>query len=503
MQNELQNESETSVTNSSILNSTIFPVISNPDMVPVLSAGQSAMPPLMPVEPHINPHVNTIQRTLSAHIPLNYDSEVKRRNETASNMNQNAPVSPLLSPNSLSPNNLEQLRYFEQDGKNPQEELGYKTFWHRIRSSKSVTELQKDKKPDSFFKLGGPISIKRSSSRTKSFYGNNPNPKSLNTGETIIRRFNSETFHVKSSQTTTARSASFEPPPAITEQNISRIYQNYSDTAIDSIQNSPNTSPVIPYLGYEHFNDTKSSSNDQRRQTPEPTTQFISDTRRMRSQSVVSDTRYSIQRNNLGGDKHLMNVGLIAESVMINIPTAEFLPPEVMKDKIDYTKMDPLDIALLLHRNDMPGVKKSEISLIIGKGDDFHTRVLAHYLDCFNFSGQSLDDAFRRFCNHLYLTGETHQIDRILFQFSRRYWECNLHSRNMFLSIDIVYVILFSLVLLNTDLHAVNPSANRRMSKKVFVQNTLDSVENIISNDSVKYPPMSQIWKRDMKSLLK
>jgi Sec7-like guanine-nucleotide exchange factor len=50
---------------------------------------------------------------------------------------------------------------------------------------------------------------------------------------------------------------------------------------------------------------------------------------------------------------------------------------------------------------------------------------LRHYMDFFDFSGLRLDNAFRRLCAKLYLKAETQQVDRILEEFSRRYWETN------------------------------------------------------------------------------
>ncbi|KAJ1569925.1 hypothetical protein HK096_009867, partial [Nowakowskiella sp. JEL0078] len=432
MQNKPQNDSEPPI-NSSFLDSAIFPVSpvysDSITLIPVLhSAGQPAMSTLMPADP---PHISRVPSIRQTQIIDNYgngDSKVEQRIQTVGNVNQNVLVSPLLSPNS-----------------------------NRIRISKSVTEFPKDKKPgDSFLNFGGSISIKRSSSKSKDYYGSFSNPKSTSTGETV-RRFNSESHLVKSPKIPTVNSNSFDSPPAIADQNFSRAHQNNSDTTIDSILNSPNLSPN-PSVGYEYYNNTTSFPKDSRRLTPEPTTKFNSEKGRMRSQSVVSDSRSSNRRNKLQGDKHLMNVGLIADSVTVSNPTTEILTPEIIKDKIDYTKMDPFVLAHSLHGNNLPGLKKSEISPIIGKGDDFHATVLAHYLDFFNFSGLSLDDAFRQF------------------------------------------------FLLNTDLNVVNLRANRRMKRKDFVKNTYDSIEKNISEDPVKYPPMPsevrQLWKVEMENLL-
>jgi Sec7-like guanine-nucleotide exchange factor len=53
----------------------------------------------------------------------------------------------------------------------------------------------------------------------------------------------------------------------------------------------------------------------------------------------------------------------------------------------------------------------------------------------FNFSEMDIDDAFRRVCEKIDILGETQVIDRILFQISQRYWDCNEKMRNVFLTV--------------------------------------------------------------------
>lgn len=96
----------------------------------------------------------------------------------------------------------------------------------------------------------------------------------------------------------------------------------------------------------------------------------------------------------------------------------------------------------------------------------------------------------RRLCAKLYLKGETQQVDRILEEFSRRYWECNTgtlygsSSKRILLrelvdcspfSVDLVHAVSYSLLLLNTDLHVAELTS--RMSRNQFVRNTLDAIQ--------------------------
>jgi Sec7-like guanine-nucleotide exchange factor len=114
-------------------------------------------------------------------------------------------------------------------------------------------------------------------------------------------------------------------------------------------------------------------------------------------------------------------------------------------------------------------------------------------------------------CNHLHLAGETQMVDRILFQFSSRYWECNQQFQVKYRNIDIVYGILFSIVLLNTDLHNVNFGANsiKKMSLKIFQMNTMSLVDNMLEKEPAlnikpdKHKEDIKKWKKELESLLK
>lgn len=58
-------------------------------------------------------------------------------------------------------------------------------------------------------------------------------------------------------------------------------------------------------------------------------------------------------------------------------------------------------------------------------------------------------------------------------KFSARYVECN-PTHPILLTPDAAYVLAFSMIMLNTDLH--NPGVKNKMSKKVFVRNNLDVI---------------------------
>lgn len=86
-----------------------------------------------------------------------------------------------------------------------------------------------------------------------------------------------------------------------------------------------------------------------------------------------------------------------------------------------------------------------------------------------------LDSAFRKLCSKLYFKAEAQQIDRILESFANRYWDCNQDC--LFGSADVVYAVVYSLLLLNTDLHVAQGN-HARMTRSEFIRNTMSTVRD-------------------------
>ncbi|RCH83732.1 hypothetical protein CU098_004211 [Rhizopus stolonifer] len=110
----------------------------------------------------------------------------------------------------------------------------------------------------------------------------------------------------------------------------------------------------------------------------------------------------------------------------------------------------------------------------IGNGQPDSNAILKAYLQHFDFKGLKLEQAFRNLCSKLHLKGETQQIDRILSRFAERYFECN--PKCIFGSSDVVHAIVYSLLLLNTDLH-VAQGDYKKMSRSAFIKNTLCAIQ--------------------------
>lgn len=61
----------------------------------------------------------------------------------------------------------------------------------------------------------------------------------------------------------------------------------------------------------------------------------------------------------------------------------------------------------------------------IGNGEASSHAILTYYMAYFDFKSVKLEQAFRMLCSKLHLRGETQQIDRILYAFADRYFQCN------------------------------------------------------------------------------
>lgn len=138
-------------------------------------------------------------------------------------------------------------------------------------------------------------------------------------------------------------------------------------------------------------------------------------------------------------------------------------------------RIDPKSVANFL--KDTPGLGKTQVGEYLSKGPvemyPFHAQVLKAYVDTFDFSektGSSFDKALRSFLGHFRLPGEAQCIDRLMEAFAGKLFE-NLGVGNPFASADAAFILAFSTIMLNTDLHNPNLPANKRMTKEEFLRN--------------------------------
>ena len=118
------------------------------------------------------------------------------------------------------------------------------------------------------------------------------------------------------------------------------------------------------------------------------------------------------------------------------------------KIKADITKMDPKDIALGLYNSTLAGYGRDDVFPLLGKLDPFNNAILIEYCNLNDFRNITLDCCLRRLCDQVELKGETQIIDRVLYQISRRYWDCNPEMLPIYRSIGIINLCRYCLRML-------------------------------------------------------
>ncbi|CEI86105.1 hypothetical protein RMCBS344292_00550 [Rhizopus microsporus] len=155
-------------------------------------------------------------------------------------------------------------------------------------------------------------------------------------------------------------------------------------------------------------------------------------------------------------------------------------------------KNDPRGIALFLLNTE--SLNKTAIGEYLGEHDEENIRIMHLFVDEMDFSGMNFTEALRAYLQAFRLPGESQKIDRFMLKFAERY----LHGNpTVFSSADPAYVLAFSVILLNTDLHS--PQVKRRMTLEDFLRNNrgiddgadlpkelLESIFEEIQNNEIK-----------------
>lgn len=77
-------------------------------------------------------------------------------------------------------------------------------------------------------------------------------------------------------------------------------------------------------------------------------------------------------------------------------------------------------------------------------------QVLDSFTSTFDFAGLSFDAGLRTFLECFKLPGEAQKIDRVINCFGRAYYK---HAPDLFANEDAVYILAYSIIMLNTDRH--------------------------------------------------
>ena len=113
-----------------------------------------------------------------------------------------------------------------------------------------------------------------------------------------------------------------------------------------------------------------------------------------------------------------------------------------------------------------PGLSKSAIGEVLGERDSFYEDIRSEFIKMFDFRNLRFDIALRLFMDAFRPPGEGQKIDRIVQSFGKRYFEQVPQSGLK--SADAAYVLAFSVIMLNTDLH--NSQNKKKMTLEDFAR---------------------------------
>jgi len=171
------------------------------------------------------------------------------------------------------------------------------------------------------------------------------------------------------------------------------------------------------------------------------------------------------------------------------------LEHEIFKEPVT-----PKDVATFLRNGIILGLKKPKVGEYLGnvgkapqagksppdwERDWFHQETLKEYCASFHFKDQTLLDCLRMFLTSFRLPGEAQQIDRILQAFSESAASQCIEADTAFSpdtkkAADAAYLLSFSIIMLNTDLHNDNIRVDRKMKVEDFIKYNTDYGKDIM-----------------------
>ncbi|KAK3089024.1 hypothetical protein FSP39_000202 [Pinctada imbricata] len=171
-----------------------------------------------------------------------------------------------------------------------------------------------------------------------------------------------------------------------------------------------------------------------------------------------------------------------ADTEIVHRSDRDSFDPSVDPNLLDYQPPiksvdQPSAFRLAKRLYNLEGFKKSDVARHLYKKNDFNSIVAEEYLRFFDFVGDTLDLALRKFLKQFSLLGETQERERVLAYFSSRFLFCNPGSFN---SEDACHTLTCAIMLLNTDLHG--PTVGRRMTCAEFIENLAEL------NDGENFP---------------
>ena len=147
----------------------------------------------------------------------------------------------------------------------------------------------------------------------------------------------------------------------------------------------------------------------------------------------------------------------------------------------------PNEVASYLYDHRMR-LSKRRLGEYLGSSKDFNRTVCTEFISRLDFYGMALDEALRSLLRTFRLPGEAQQIDRIVEKFAQNYF---LQNPGVFTNSDTVFILSFSLIMLNTDLHNESVATGKKMTLEDFIRNN----RKIDGGNDLPLDLLSQLYK--------
>ena len=159
---------------------------------------------------------------------------------------------------------------------------------------------------------------------------------------------------------------------------------------------------------------------------------------------------------------------------------------------LGHVEMTPKSVANFLHQY-QDRLDKTAVGEYLGREREYENgfclKVLYEYVDSMDFNGMLFDLAIRHFLAGFRLPGESQKIDRLMEKFAERYY---LQNRDTFASADMAFILAFSTIMLQTNLHNPAIREDKRMTKEQFIKQN----KGISSDGELSDELLSDIYDR-------
>lgn len=130
------------------------------------------------------------------------------------------------------------------------------------------------------------------------------------------------------------------------------------------------------------------------------------------------------------------------------------------------SERSPKEVARILLTTD--GFDKKKIGEFLGGRDDFERQAMHHFVGAMDFGNLTFVQALRQCLQRFRLPGEGQVVDRYMLEFATKFHQDN---PTVFTNATTPYVLAYSVVMLNTELHSPSIGSRKRMSLEDFIAN--------------------------------